>query len=155
MTREEAQIIIGNIPIDGQDECYSIAEYQEAKTMAIKALEQEPKIVPIAEIKFDDDMLHEIVEEAVKNIEIEPKWIPISERLPNKGQWVLITTEEYQKPIEIMCYQGIRIGKHDNGNGWEEYEYPSWTSGHGDIQGYNPKAWMPLPAPYEVQEKSE
>lgn len=43
MTNEQAQIIIGNIPIDGQDECYSIAEYQEAKTMAIKALEQEPK----------------------------------------------------------------------------------------------------------------
>ena len=37
MTREEAQIIIGNIPVYG-DECYSADEYQEAKTMAIKAL---------------------------------------------------------------------------------------------------------------------
>jgi len=37
MTNEEAQIIIGNIPVYG-DECYSIAEYQEAKTMAIQAL---------------------------------------------------------------------------------------------------------------------
>ena len=41
MTREEAIIILGNIPING-DECYSIAEYQEAKTMAIEALKQEP-----------------------------------------------------------------------------------------------------------------
>lgn len=51
MTREEAIIILGNIPIDGKDKCYSIAEYQEAKTMAIEALEQEPrkghwKVVP-------------------------------------------------------------------------------------------------------------
>ena len=39
MTREEAQIIIGNIPIYG-DDCYTISEYQEAKAMAIEALSQ-------------------------------------------------------------------------------------------------------------------
>lgn len=38
MNRKEAAIIIGNIPIDGKDDCYSIAEYQEAKTMAVEAL---------------------------------------------------------------------------------------------------------------------
>lgn len=45
MTNEEASVIIGNIPIEG-DDCYTIAEYQEAKAMAIKALnkalEQQP-----------------------------------------------------------------------------------------------------------------
>lgn len=39
MTREGAIIILGNIPID-DDECYSIPQYQQAKTMAIEALEQ-------------------------------------------------------------------------------------------------------------------
>ena len=43
MTDEEAIAIIGNIPVYG-DECYSIAEYQEAKTMAIKALSVPKKI---------------------------------------------------------------------------------------------------------------
>lgn len=38
MTNKEAQTIIGNLPIYG-DDCYSITEYQEAKAMAIKALE--------------------------------------------------------------------------------------------------------------------
>lgn len=38
MTNEAAGVIIGNIPITG-DECYSIPEYQKAKAMAIKALE--------------------------------------------------------------------------------------------------------------------
>ena len=42
MTSKEAQIIIGNIPIKPEvlDDCYSIAEYQEAKAMAIEALGQ-------------------------------------------------------------------------------------------------------------------
>ena len=40
MTREEAAIIIGNIPINEGDDCYTIAEYQEAKAMAIKELNQ-------------------------------------------------------------------------------------------------------------------
>ena len=44
MTNKEAQIIIGNIPIKPEvlDDYYSITEYQEAKTMAIEALEQNP-----------------------------------------------------------------------------------------------------------------
>lgn len=41
MTNEEASIIIGNIPING-DGCYSIPEYQQAKAKAIEALEQQP-----------------------------------------------------------------------------------------------------------------
>ena len=43
MTNEEASIIIGNIPING-DECYSIPEYQQAKAIAIKALETVERI---------------------------------------------------------------------------------------------------------------
>ena len=40
MTYEEAMIIIGNIPIyeKTMDGCYTVAEYQEAKMMAINAL---------------------------------------------------------------------------------------------------------------------
>ena len=41
MTREEASIIVGNIPING-DGCYSIPEYQQAKAIAIEVLEQQP-----------------------------------------------------------------------------------------------------------------
>jgi len=37
MTNEKAAIIIGNIPING-DECYTIDEYQEAKKIAIETL---------------------------------------------------------------------------------------------------------------------
>lgn len=100
------------------------------KIMAIKALEQEPKIVPIAVIKFDDDMLHEIVEEAVKNIEIEPKWIPCSERLPKDNGYYL-TTAMYH---EVYC------------DYWEEERFNRTET---------VIAWMPLPEPYEADMRGE
>lgn len=77
------------------------------------------------------------------------KWIKTKEQTPSKGQWVLVTTDDYQKPIEIMCYQGTRVGEEYIGGNWKEYEYPSWTSGHGDIQSWHPEAWMPLPKLYK------
>lgn len=44
ITSEEAIIILGNIPIDGKDKFYSIEEYQEAKTMAINAINMKHKV---------------------------------------------------------------------------------------------------------------
>ena len=53
MTHEEASVIIGNIPIEG-DDFYTIAEYQEAKAMAVAALlEQEMRYPPIKIIPSD------------------------------------------------------------------------------------------------------
>lgn len=40
MKKSKASVIIGNIPVNGKDGCYSIAEYQEAKTVAVQALEE-------------------------------------------------------------------------------------------------------------------
>ena len=53
MTKEEASIIIGNIPIDGKDDCYTVAEYQGAKAMAIEALLQQPEQLPPAQPEVD------------------------------------------------------------------------------------------------------
>ena len=43
MTNDEAIMIVGNIPINPLtvDECYSISQYQEAKTLAIEALKDQ------------------------------------------------------------------------------------------------------------------
>ena len=89
MTVEEAQIIIGNIPINPKvlDNCYSITEYQEVKTMAIKALEQ-------------------------------TRWILIEERLPEENQRVLIWCPEREniycaiyKNKQWWRYNGISLNK--------------------------------------------
>ena len=96
---------------------------------------QEPKIVPIAVIKFDDDMLHEIVEEAVKNIEIEPKWISVSERLPEINEWVV-----------CQCRANI----------YEVLKFTSYGWYHDDAHCYMNGfviAWMPLPEPYKGEEE--
>lgn len=55
MTKEEAQIVIGNIPIKPEvlDDCYDITEYQEAKAMAIKALE----VVKVIEDAYMSELL--------------------------------------------------------------------------------------------------
>ena len=49
MTNEKARIVIGNIPIKPEvlDDCYDITEYQEAKAMAIKALEKDIAKEPV------------------------------------------------------------------------------------------------------------
>ena len=65
-----------------------VIEREEFKGDAISEIEKlssvipQPKIIPIAEIRFDDDELHKIVEEAINNIENEPKtghWIKVSD----------------------------------------------------------------------------
>ena len=76
------------------DDCISrqavldVIEREEFKGDAISEIEKlssvipQPKIIPIAEIRFDDDELHKIVEEAINNIENEPKtghWIKVSD----------------------------------------------------------------------------
>lgn len=76
------------------------------------------------------------------------EWIKTSEQLPPIGQWVLVSEDDTSCPVEIMCYQGIKTNERYQDGKWEDYEYPSWTSGHGDIQDEHPKAWMPLPEPY-------
>ena len=81
----------------------------------------------------------------------ENNWILTSEQMPPAGKWVLVTkTYDYQKPWEIMCYMGIRIGRScskESNWEWAEYEFPAWTSGHGDILSQHPYAWMELPTP--------
>ena len=79
-------------------------------------------------------------------------WILTEKELPPIGKWVLVTKDnDWQKPVEIMCYTGIRIGTRyihsNNSSDWteEKYEYPAWTSGHGDIQSSHPKYWIKLP----------
>jgi hypothetical protein len=77
------------------------------------------------------------------NIKQEPRWIPVSEDAPPKGTICLwcnkqgrVFTSEITYRSECSSY----VGKHGYfSNGLENY---------GDII-----AWMPLPKPYEPQEK--
>lgn len=100
MTLEEAQIIIGNIPIKPEvlDDCYSVTEYQEAKTMAIEALEQQHCDDCIRELIREFDKKHPVFAYYMQEFNshpiseiIEYMWDmhelieDIKYRLPNEG----------------------------------------------------------------------
>lgn len=69
-------------------------DFNEILDLAIKALEQEPLIVPIAEIKFDENKLKELVNKAVLTVTPqEPVLNKIRDQLKSNLRGVEITLE--------------------------------------------------------------
>jgi len=81
------------------------------------------KLGEIWELNFD-----EIREVLATMSSAEPQWIPVSERLPRRGQKVLVCTKEI---IAIDSLEQL---------GWRVYR--------DDVI-----AWMPLPKPYEGEKE--
>ena len=77
MTIEKAKIIIGNLPTD---DCYLLNEYQEAKAMAIKALEQEP-----CEDAINRASAINAVSEALEHVFVENENVFINEKFSLEG----------------------------------------------------------------------
>lgn len=72
------------------------------------------------------------------------KWIPVSERLPEDRREVLVTAYWHE------TYQVMMASYYGDGLWWC---VPFNNCGE-HMQRLNPKAWMPLPTPYEPQERS-
>ena len=96
MTNKDASVIIGNIPIEG-DDCYTIAEYQEAKAMAIKALKQQPSEDCISREAVQDlisrwlsDYLLDETREALETINYKVGDMPSVTPQRPKGKWIRV-----------------------------------------------------------------
>ena len=74
---------------------------------------------------------------------LEPTWIPVTERLPEDEQEVLIT---YKISVKHHVWSAIWDELHGR---FYDKEYRSYIS-----LDYV-TAWMPLPKPYEPQERSD
>lgn len=77
---------------------------------------------------------YEEVEEIIKALKQEPKtghWIPCSERMPEDGDDVIVTTG-----------MGIYIG-------WFDADDHTWRLNNGYIMSI--VAWMPLPNSYDIE----
>jgi hypothetical protein len=79
----------------------------------------------------------------------QTRWIPVSERLPDDHDWYVIVVKE-----KSTGYQYIpRIASYNHDNCWSiidtEDADKDWLDDLVCI------AWMPLPEPYEPQERSE
>ena len=123
MTREEA---IKELKIE------FVGEYdrqREAKNIAIKALEQEPKT---------------------------GRWIPVSERLPEERDWYLAVFEEVDTGFIGLPYiADYLMGKHTIYTTEDGWIIHNCTDIEGGASEYYKKlrcvAWMPLPEPYKAE----
>lgn len=136
MTTEEAIKILKS-KMDGHtDTSY---EWAETVRMAIEALEQKPRIV--AQVRFDNDMLRELCQRAAEELK---------EQFVNEGVWQImgVTLPEVGKDVLICDIDGDIYLTHRVNISSTKFEfYDEW----GD-RIKNIVAWMPLPAPYQVEE---
>ena len=85
-----------------------------------------------------NDAIDAIIESA-PSIDAEPQWIPCSERLPEEGKEVLISSDSGLYIAELEILEGNVY--------WNEtIEYRSVK---------RVSAWMPLPEPYEAERKEK
>lgn len=111
MTREEASIIIGNIPING-DGCYTISEYQEAKAKAIEVLEQEPCEDCVSRQTVKEQMIKYgfLAPDMTVTEFVEDELPPVTPK-PKTGKWIEITTPR-GTVIALRCSVCEKSPKH-------------------------------------------
>ena len=127
MTRENAILCLKGIKNYGRDTFTEQSDWQESLDMAIKALEQ------------------------------EPRWIPVSEKLPNDRDWYLGIFKEpdtgWINPIPFICDY---VGRETKATTKEYWILQGFTDMDEHIDYYfnlECVAWMPLPKSYsEVEE---
>lgn len=136
MTREEAIKILKS-KMDGHtDTSY---EWAETVRMAIEALEQKPALV--AQVIFDDDKLHELCQRAAEELK---------EQFVNESVWQImgVTLPEVGKDVLICDIDGDIYLTHRVNIDSTKFAF---FNEYGD-KIKNVVAWMPLPAPYQVEE---
>jgi len=97
---------------------------------------------------------NEALDMAIKALEQEPKWIPVSERLPEKHGDYLITIENgdvfncYFNPD--YCYDGYDNGAFTYTQEYFDHENMG-SLGAEEFVFDGVVAWMPLPEPYKAE----
>lgn len=100
--------------------------------------------------------MKESVSMAIKAVEQEPKWILVSEKLPEDGTYLVTLERIVGEPrIDIRSF-AQDLSKVDEFDfpkqkwGWYDYD-----SEYGYWEDTRVIAWMPLPEPYKPQERND
>jgi hypothetical protein len=92
---------------------------------------------------------------AIKALEQEPKWIPVSERLPEENGRYLVYLNTKVFPIRILEFAknlneislDFNYSLKSKKTGWYDYD-----SENGFFEWTGVEAWMPLPEePYKIE----
>lgn len=117
-----------------REEVLSLMEMRLSGKEIFDSVYNLPSVQPVALIgcvKFDEDKLSEIVEEAVKNIKVEYCWHPVSELPKKDGDYLVSVVDEFGKRV-ISSYYGSLTG---------------W------VTIYDVEAWMESPKVYKGDEE--
>ena len=137
----------------------------EAYKMALKALEQEPSgdAIDRAEaIKIASGYCHpaNVAKELAKLPAVNPqpktgRWVSVGERLPEEyGEYLITWTTSQSKRPFIGISEGEVTSEYDHEHNRFKFEWllEDYVKNYPDVKVI---AWMPLPKPYESQERSD
>ena len=82
--------------------------------------------------------------EEIERLKDKHRWIPVEERLPEEDVIVLVTVSGFCDCITFS--NAIQLGSFCSDGSWFIEGYPDWDDPEVT-------AWMPLPAPYQKEEK--
>lgn len=119
---------------------------KEAISWLVSLTEHEGEDIPI----YDTDV--EALNMAIKALEQEPRWIPVTERLPEEhlcndgyiepSDYVLVWGDNGN--YGVSRYWGNRRSKAKSPNTYKDWVDLDWVT-------QKPIAWMPLPQPYKAE----
>lgn len=67
--------------------------------------------------------------------QLEPQWIPVSKKLPNKNDYVIVTTK-----FGVVIEAQFEV--------WNSGEKEWWIDNDNSLEFDDVVAWMPMPQPY-------
>lgn len=154
MTKEEIiEELNQRLGFDTDYEMYSLCKYErEFYNAIIKALEQQPSddcvsreaVLDLMQLKMGGKELYKAVYD-LPPVTPTQRWIPVSERLPEDRNIVLVTAYWHE------TYQVMMASYFGEGLWW----CVPFNNCGDHMQKLNPKAWQPLPKPYEEKRGSE
>ena len=101
----------------------------------------------------------EAISMAIKALDQEPKWIFVSERVPDKNGKYLVTRygNILGSSVCILCYaenlyniDSFDFNKKKGKSGWYDYDSECGHFSRDDVI-----AWMPLPEPYKAESEGK